>query len=161
MIMHRNYLEYQDKKMGRFKAKCDNCKGAKVLSETLRSYLLPDQSTLNIFRTFAWCNRCTEVVWAERLPELDELSKPDAIEWRESRSAPAKCLTCGSSDIVPARAGHTNSGKEKHEIDCPACHGVIRVLREPVLSLDRGWILYSSEGDLIQDHEIFPSPNRE
>jgi hypothetical protein len=143
--------------MGQFKAKCENCKGAKVLSETLRSYRFPDQSTLNIFRTFAWCNQCAEVMWAERLPALSELSEPIAVEWRSRRSAPAKCLTCGSSDIVPSRAGHTNSGNEKFEMDCPNCGGVIRVLREPVLSLDRAWILYTPEGDLIQDYEMAPS----
>jgi len=143
--------------MGRFKAKCDKCKGAKVLPETLRSYKLPDHSTLNIFRTFAWCNRCSQVVWAERLPDLKELSEPVAVDWRKHRLDPAKCLACGSSDITPSRMGYTKSGKEKFEIDCPICDGVIRVLREPVLSLDRTWILYSPDGNLIQEYDMSPS----
>ena len=142
--------------MGRFRAKCENCKGAKQLSETLRSYRLPDDSTLNIFRTFAWCSQCIEVVWAERIPDLSELSQPQQIEWRKRRESPGKCLSCGSTDLIFSKHGQTNSGNEKYEIDCPRCDGVIRILREPVLTLDRTWILYTPEGDLIQDYEMSP-----
>lgn len=143
--------------MGRFKAKCENCKGGKQLSETLCSYRLADGSTLNILKTFAWCSQCMEVVWAERIPDPSELSDTQQSEWRKSRESPSKCLSCGSTDLIFSRRGQTNSGNEKYEIDCPRCDGLIWVLREPVLSLDRSWILYTPEGDLIQDYEMSPS----
>ncbi len=118
-----------------------------MLGDTLRSYEFPDGSTININRGFAWCRPCAGVVWAEIIPELEELTEPVAIEWRKQRKSPPKCLECGSTEIIPCRAGETNSGKKRWEIDCPVCGGVIRILTEAVLSLDRGWIRYSPEGD--------------
>ena len=111
----------------------------------------------DIFMTFAWCPQCQEVVWAELIPDPSELSDPQQIEWRKHRESPGKCLSCGSSDLIFSRCGQTNSGNVKYEIDCPHCDGLIRILREPVLSLDRSWILYTPEGDLIQDYEMSPS----
>lgn len=153
--------------MGRYKATCENCRGGKVFSDTLCSYVLADGSMLNLEKTFAWCRACEEVVWAESIPSLDELERRQAdhpnadtetrIVWRRSRGASARCLTCGSTDVAPARCGQTHSGNPKWEIECPKCGGTIRVFREPVLSLDRGWIHFSPEGELNQGYEMSPS----
>jgi len=143
--------------MGRFKARCDNCKGAEQISAPLRSYLFKGGETLNINKTFAWCSECNTVVWAELLPDIESLSEVSEIEWRKNRLAPPKCLTCGSLDIIYSISSQTNSGNQKYELSCPSCDGIIRILQEPVLSLDRRWIQYTPEGDLIQNYEMSPS----
>ena len=181
--------------MGRYKARCENCKGAKTFSDTLCSYKLEDGTTVNIERTFAWCSGCTEVVWAESILSLEELrgereglDNPsdetidyltslagrystfeeelersisfldERIRWRESRESPPRCLSCGSTEITPGIEGETNSGNPKWEIPCPACGGTIRVLSEPSLSLDRGWIHFTPEG--LQEGSYVMSPSK-
>lgn len=180
--------------MGRYTAKCENCKGAKTFSDTLCSYKLTDGSTLNVERTFAWCSGCTAVVWAETIPSLEDLrrereelndptqemidclttlagrystyeeelersraSLDDRILWRETRVSPPHCLTCGSTEITASIEGETNSGNPKWELPCPTCDGRIRVLSEPILSLDRGWIHFTSEGMQDGSYEMSPS----
>lgn len=169
--------------MSRYKAKCDNCKYTKTLSSPLYSYELEDGSTINIQKTFAWCSVCSEVVWAEVIPSMEnlrsersELQAPSEktidylkslagshstleaelerlrslldkqIQWLESRKSPSRCLSCGATSVTLILKGLTNSGNPKWELPCPTCIGQIRVLLEPVLSLDRRWIRFNPEG---------------
>ena len=153
--------------MGRYKATCENCSGSEVLNDTLRSYVLPEGKDLTIERTFAWCDDCQRVQWAELIPDLEKLRSrneevpcsktEDRIVWRMTRESPPRCLACGSTRIRPGLRGETRSGNPKWEMDCPRCRGKIRIQREPVLVLDRGWIHYSPEGEVLQEYVMTPS----
>ena len=75
------------------------------------------------------------------------------IKWRELRQSEPRCLSCGSMEILPSIRGETRSGNDKWELPCVSCNGIIRVVQEPVLCLDRGWIHYTPEG-LVRDSFI-------
>ncbi|RYD19143.1 MAG: hypothetical protein EOP88_20055 [Verrucomicrobiaceae bacterium] len=130
--------------------KCENCKGFHPLREGLPAYALPGEQTLYIQQAPAWCRQCAVVVLAERIPAIDELTDPAAVAWRQQRISPAKCLTCGSPDIIPSKPGLTHSGRKKHEIGCPVCGGVIRIFEQPSLTR-QGCTYHSPEGDLLKE----------
>src|SRR5689334_13151468 len=107
-------------------AKCDKCGYEEKFPHILRSYLLDSGQKLGVEQTFAWCENCNKIVWAERIPDLDQIeaelkqsseffdqskshdlleankfpsyleSEELRIEWRQTRKAPPKCLECGS-----------------------------------------------------------------
>jgi hypothetical protein len=96
-----------------------------------RYYRLADGSTQMIDEQAAWCTRCRRVIAAEQLRPLPELERKLAelqqgdkplldllsalfgsveeeivnirnkLEWRQRRTSSARCLNCGSEDIVP------------------------------------------------------------
>jgi hypothetical protein len=152
--------------MGRYKVTCENCRGSEVLNERLSSYALQDGETLTIERTFAWCDDCQRVQWAELIPDLEELRSrnkgepcsqtDERIAWRITRASPPRCLACGSTKIRPGRLGETRSGNPKWVLDCPKCGGTIRILMEPAFVNDRGWLHFSPEGEFLQEYQMSP-----
>jgi hypothetical protein len=69
------------------------------------------------------------------------------VDWRARRQSPPRCLECGSTNFMAMAAGRTHSGRSKWTLSPhPGCDGALTVLPEPVLVLDRGWIIYSPEG---------------
>ena len=91
------------------------------------AYLLDEGSTLSVPYVPAWCHHCRAVVHAEELPEVIALERQvrewqasslddsirtwhlewlaSEIAWRSKRRSPAKCLVCGSTDIVRGSLG--------------------------------------------------------
>lgn len=94
------------------------------------NYRLADGTLLYIEQKAAWCNACQSFGTAEAIPSIDELHSRIAelkapnqatyfvhgsddgireaiketgvrLAWRETRQSLARCLTCGSADIVP------------------------------------------------------------
>ncbi len=170
--------------MSTHKAKCDKCSYGAAFSNPLRSYEMPDGSTINIERTFVWCATCREIQWGEELPDLTELEcklemtkgrEPSVMEkllpyvsryqtlddllakqtqdlesriiWRRLRSSAPRCLECGSAEITSLVRSETRSGNSKWTLIAhPDCGGVITVLAQAVLALDRRWLRYTPEG---------------
>ena len=93
-------------------------------------YRFGDGTRLHVRQTACWCSRCRHITIGEDIPtveelrqELERLHHPNheerelyrilgtpmadlitetekRIEWRRSRTAPAKCLHCGSTEIA-------------------------------------------------------------
>lgn len=76
-----------------------------------------------------------EQVWSSHVRELGA-----RIAWRRIRTSPARCLECGSTDILPLQRSETRSGNDKL-----------------TLTLDRRWIRYSPEGERRQAYEMYPT----
>ena len=89
---------------------------------------------------------------ASRTPELELL-----IAWRRARSSGPRCLECGSLDITPLVQSETQSGYDKWTLrEHPGCGGIVIVLQQPVLALDRRWLRYTPEGEKTKGYEMFP-----
>ena len=56
-------------------AKCDKCSYGADFSDPLRSYEMPDGTTISMRKTFVWCRVCREVRWGEELAELAEYER--------------------------------------------------------------------------------------
>ena len=176
------------------KARCDKCNYREGFSNPLRSYEMPDGSTITIERTFVWCGACRAIRWGEELAQLTALEREltaietkesvtiselsswvdkyktleqiidervkelrERIQWRRGRVSSARCLECGSTDIVALPQSETRSGNDKWVLkEHPGCGGVITVLEQAVLVLDRRWIRYSPEGEKKQAYEMYP-----
>ncbi len=152
--------------MSTHKAKCDKCSYRATFTNPLRSYVMPDGSTFTIERTFVWCAACREIRWGEELVDLDELEREllasrtreseSKIAWRRVRSSGPRCLECGSTDITPLVKSETRSGKDKWTLrEHPDCGGVVIVLQQSVLALDRRWFRYTPEGEKTKASEMF------
>jgi hypothetical protein len=67
-------------------------------------YLLEDGFLLEVRTTPAWCRQCRDFTEGEHLEPLDELDQAwveeRRKEWRRERCSPAKCLSCGSADLL-------------------------------------------------------------
>ena len=153
--------------MSTHKARCGKCNYRATFSNPLRSYELADGSTITIEHTFVWCAACRAVQWGEKLADLAELEsellaspKPKLelrIAWRSARSSGPRCLDCGSTDIMPLVQTETRRGDDVWTLrEHPGCGGVVTVLEQQVLALDRRWFRYSSEGEKKQAYDMFP-----
>jgi hypothetical protein len=159
--------------MSTHKAKCNKCSYRASFSNPLLSYDMSDHSKVNIQRTFVWCGDCREVRWGEELPDLIQLESELAatpanesflreklqfkIAWRRTRRSAPRCLECGSTDVTSLTRSQTHRGNGKWTLrEHPDCGGVVTVLVEPVLALDRRWILYSPEGEKKQAYKMSP-----
>ncbi len=113
-------------------------------------YRLADDSTLCIDQEAAWCKHCQRFVTAERVPSLEELEQfiheleaptqkhyfifgskegiragivqlETQLRWRRNRESAARCLSCGSTDVMPVRFDENRSfflhGKRFVEVD--------------------------------------------
>src|SRR5262245_2408357 len=70
--------------MSSHEASCDGCSYKATFTQPLRSYRLPDGTTVPVEATFVWCEACNSVRWGEKLPGLDALrSRLTAIEARD------------------------------------------------------------------------------
>lgn len=153
--------------MSTHKAKCDKCSYRASFFNPLRSYEMPNGSKVTIERTFVWCAACREVRWGEDLTDLAELEHKllanrtpeleSRIAWRRGRCSDPRCLECGSTDITPFVRSETRGGNDKWTLaEHPGCGGVVIVLKQPVLALDRRWLRYTPEGKKTQTYEMFP-----
>ncbi len=149
-------------------------------------YRLPDGSTLGVDQQPAWCRGCGQFVLAERLPEVAELDEllaavkarePETVRrltvfgrsaedevaeltrriaWRRGRQSPARCLHCGSGQIVALPSG----GEFAH----PATGERVTVVGSGFASMARWVAEFSSEGIKLgsQDdrHYRVRSPSR-
>jgi len=89
---------------------------------------------------------------ASRTRELES-----RIAWRRIRTSPPRCLECGSMEITPLERSETRSGNEKWTLrEHTSCGGMIVVLEQMVLALDRRWFLYTLEGERRQTYEMYP-----
>lgn len=80
------------------------------------------------------------------------------ISWRRSRRSAPRCLECGSAGIVSLPQSETRSGFDKWTLkEHPGCGGVVTVIEQAVLTLDRRWIRYSPEGEKRQAFQMSPS----
>lgn len=93
------------------KANCEKCSYRAAFSNPLRSYEMPDSSTVSIECTFVWCTACCQVQWGGQLLDFAELDHElrenrtreleSRIAWRRGHSSGPRCLECGSTDITP------------------------------------------------------------
>lgn len=154
--------------MSTHKAKCDKCSYRATFLNPLRSYEMSDGTTVSIERTFVWCAACRAVQWGEELADLAELQlgleanrTPELearIAWRRARSSGPRCLECGSAEVMPLVQSETRSGNDKWTLrEHPGCGGVVIVLQQPVLALDRRWLRYTPEGERRRTYEMFPN----
>ena len=152
--------------MSTHKAKCDKCSYRATFSNPLRSYEMPGGATVTIESTFVWCAACRAVQWGEELADLAELEREleacrtpeleSRIAWRRARSSDPRCLECGSTEVMPLVQSETRSGYDKWTLqEHPGCGGVVIVLQQPVLALDRRWLRYTPEGEKTQAYEMF------
>jgi hypothetical protein len=94
-----------------------------------------------------------EDLLASRKKELES-----RIAWRRIRKSPARCLECGSTDITPLVLTETDDGDEKWTLrEHPGCGGIVTVLSQMVLSIDRRWFRYTPEGKKKQAYDMYPS----
>jgi len=141
------------------------------------AYLLSDGSILSVPYVPAWCQVCQAVVHAEELPKVESLQRrlrerqaffveeplpqwyikwrEQEIAWRSGRKAAAKCLACGTTEIVRGSIGggvlHPSCGRRM-----PFKLSGHFTLANPVLQ----W-LYSSEGDALgRQVELLPNFNK-
>src|SRR6267378_2803318 len=82
-----------------------------------------------------------------RYQTLEELlaSRTRALElrvaWRRIRRSAPRCLECGSVKITPLARSQTHSGNDKWTLrEHPDCGGIVTVLEQMVLALDRRWL---------------------
>jgi len=69
------------------------------------------------------------------------------MAWRRARLSGPRCLECGSTDIMQLVQSETRSGNDKWPLqEHPGCGGVVTVLAQAVLALDRRWLRYTPEG---------------
>lgn len=106
-------------------------------------------------RYVGWAGTLDELV-TRRVHDLHQL-----ISWRQERSSPARCLECGSVNIVQSIRSQSHRGNPKWTLhEHPACGGLITVLIEPALTLSRQQIFYTAEGKKLQTYEMSPSKGR-
>jgi hypothetical protein len=87
-----------------------------------------------------------EDLLASRKKELES-----RIAWRRIRKSPPRCLECGYTDVTPLVLTETDDGDEKWTSrEHPGCGGIVTVLPQMVLSLDRRWFRYTPEGEKKQ-----------
>ena len=137
-------------------------------------YILLDGSRLHVNQTDCYCSHCQRIDMAEhietleqlqnrieklRLPDSDERkmavfigSIPDQIvelnrriEWRRTRQSPAKCLHCGSTEIILL----PNDDEFSH----PATGARMTVIGRGFMSTAEWHATYTPEGDAIESSE--------
>ncbi len=149
---------------------CNRCSHQSRISDILRSYGISDQVKVTIEQQYAFCKHCSGAVNAEYVPTLAELNAvlaefieanetewikglEERIAWRQTRQSPARCLECGSTDIICAVVDEeTNIATLEH----PGCGGTL-LIRTRGFELNRLWILYTSEGEKTGTYEVFAS----
>jgi hypothetical protein len=142
-----------------------------ALYSAFLNYLLPDGKLLHVRQTPCWCSNCNRIDMAEHVESLDELESelarlrnPDDEEarmlafigtpieeriaeielrmiWRRNRVSPAKCLQCGSTNIVRIPDTEEFSHPKTGERVVVADHGFA--------STDPWHAQFSPEGDAI------------
>lgn len=149
---------------------CDRCSYLSRVPDILRSYRLSDHVRITVEQKYAFCKQCSQVVNAEYIPTLTELNAAltefveandpagikfleEQIAWLKTRLSPARCLECGSSQIIFATVDEeTDTAILEH----PDCGGIL-FIRARGFELNRLWIFYTPEGQKIATYEVFPS----
>lgn len=107
-----------------------------------------------IERLSAWVDRhqTLEDLLSRRVRDLES-----RIAWRRIRSSGPRCLECGSTEVRSLVQSETRSGNDKWTLrEHPGCGGIVIVLQQAVLALDRRWLRYTPEGEKRQADEMFP-----
>lgn len=142
-----------------------------ALYSAFLNYRLADGRLLHVRQTECWCPTCDRIDMAEHVESLEELAaelerlrNPDdeefrmiafigtpveeriaetelRIAWRCNRVSPAKCLQCGSTDIVPI------PGNE--EFAHPKTGERVVVAGSGFMSTDQWHAEFTPEGNII------------
>lgn len=134
-------------------------------------YRLPNGQLLRVRQTECWCSMCNRFDTAEVVEsmeeletELDRLRNPDEeesrmlafigtpieeriaetelrINWRRNRTSPAKCLHCGSTDIMPIPGAN--------EFAHPITGERVVVAGRGFVSTDEWHAEFTPEGDVL------------
>ncbi len=129
--------------------RCTKCEYAQDLDQVRYRRVLQDGSEVPISVCRAWCEDQRRIVESEELASVDVLeqllrerdevgSDTDAedpladlpgdlereIEWRRQRTSPARCLECGSHNIVQESG---DGLQEPPRLVHPGCGGLLRV----------------------------------
>lgn len=161
-------------------ADCSVCGYHRHLSEdVLRSYKLDEVTKVTIPVAYGWCERCAQVTAVEALPSLAKIDTDIALaaaadndarwrehlqalrRWRANRTAPAKCLECGSThfqqfDEVQESDDLDESDEEYRPLIHPGCGGKLTV-NAVGFSRSGAWIFYTPEGDKIAAYDVYAS----
>ena len=142
---------------GVFIAQCEECGfEQRVVGHGDYAYRLPEPPDVFLWAQFAWCNSCQKVVQAEKLlttAAMEEWStgsnnrsRRDMERYRQmtaSRISSARCLKCGSSDIIAATGDWPN-----YLVLHSLCGGSI-VLHHNGSARLSGTKAYSPEGEYV------------
>ncbi len=151
-----------------FIAQCLGCDFKQdIIGRTNYAYRLPEPPDVFLWVQFAWCNQCQKVVRAEKLLTAVEMEEwivgsnlrscRDMERYRQMtacRVSLARCLKCGSSDIIAA-TGDWPSYLVLH----PLCGGSI-VLHHNGFARLSGTDVYSPEGEHLTTIEGILVPGR-
>jgi hypothetical protein len=161
--MGRGYTQYAFPDTG--------AEDAYALYSAFLNYRLPDGKWLHVRQTECWCPTCNRIDMAECIESIEELENelarlrnPDDEEakiiafigkpveeritelqlriiWRQNRKSPAKCLHCGSTEIVPI--------PDAQEFAHPATGERVVVAGCGFASTAAWYAEFTPEGDLI------------
>ena len=138
---------------------CHTCKAVRQ-REVLRDVLSIEQDLREdrtLFARFTPPNE-SERSRARRLQEEDEDYRRyldevrQRLSWRIARVAGPRCLECGAERIQAFEYSHTpfDSDADLEErwtlLDHPGCGGVLTIIADLRLRLDRSWLKYTPEG---------------
>ncbi|BDI31221.1 hypothetical protein CCAX7_32720 [Capsulimonas corticalis] len=142
-----------------FTAQCDRCDfNQTIAARTNYAYRLPEPPDVFLWTQFVWCGECRKIVQAEKLLTEEEIDAWLAGQWNRrirldgeryrqiivGRQSPARCLTCGSVDIVAAK-----SGEHVATVLHGDCGGVVSLNRSGSARIEGGIDVYSAEGEFI------------
>ncbi len=152
-----------------FIAQCQGC-GFKqdVIQRTNYAYRLAEPPDVFLWTQFSWCPQCQKVAQAEKLltaTEMDEWVEGrtdpkicrDMERYRQmmtSRTSPARCLECGSTNIVAA-----TGERQERLIFHPACGSTIVLHHNGFVRLS-GTDVYSPEGEHLTTVDGILTPGR-
>lgn len=150
--------------MSIYTATCSVCAFTEEIVER-RTYAYKLSGTLRVymFTQFAWCPVCSCIVRAEKLMGSDMIDqfiagidKPaftrDLERYRQvmlNRQSLARCLDCGSMDIVAAMHGE----HEQYELPHPGCEGKITMEPDGQLTPWAMYSVYTTEGAYVGEEE--------
>ncbi|WP_164103818.1 hypothetical protein [Candidatus Laterigemmans baculatus] len=142
-----------------------------ALYSAFLNYRMPDGKLLHVRQTECWCPKCNRIAMAERVEtlaeledEIERLRNPDEDEsrmikfigkpiseriaelelrtkWRRNRISPAKCLHCGSTQVIPI--------PRKDEFKHPKTGERVVVVSRGFMSTDQWHAEYTPEGDVV------------
>ena len=143
-----------------YSAECQGCdfRQDHIIMSLVYAYRMEEMPDVHLWVQLAWCGSCQQIVRAENLLSLAEAkervqeatflpARHDAeryLRLRASRQSPARCLRCGSIDIVLA-SGHSTERQLQH----PVCGGMITFRPGGHTRLGDETLVYSAEGEYL------------
>lgn len=168
-----------------WKASCSQCKYREDFHEILCSYQITENRNLTIRQTFAWCNTCKKVVWAEKIEDVSRLEKErlsmlksNTYAWLPIKPEDQEAIRVRSVEDIDARiewrkarispprcmeCGSINivfseeyKRSGRMRFDHPSCSGIITV-KWLGESVNMLWYFYTPEGEKIAEYNVSPS----